>query len=107
MTTDIHLMETIRRARRETLRWLLLVTLNVTRPEPAAITLIKQVIAATYSDITDAEVKRELVYLEDRELVRIERDSLGGWYSVLTRHGVDVVEYTIPVEPGIARPRKD
>ena len=62
---------------------------------------------ATYSDITDAEIKRELCYLEDRELIRIERDPLGNWNSRITRHGVDIVEYTIPVEPGISRPRKD
>ena len=105
--TDLHMMEAMRRVRRETVRWLLLVTLNVTRPEPAAVSLIKPVLAATYFDITEAEIKREIAYLEERELVRVERDGLGTWYNLLTRHGVDVVEYTVPVEPGIARPRKD
>ena len=107
MIDDLNMLETMRRARRETLRWLLLVTLNVTRPETASITLVKPVLMATYSDITDAEIKRELCYLEDRELVRITRDPLGNWDSRITRHGVDIVEYTIPVEPGIIRPRKD
>ena len=32
MTVDLHMLETMQRARRETVRWLLLVTLNVTRP---------------------------------------------------------------------------
>ncbi len=107
MTVDLHMLETMQRARRETVRWLLLVTLNVTRPESASITLIKPVLMASYSDITDAEIKRELCYLQDRELIRIERDPLGTWNSSITRHGVDIVEYTIPVEPGISRPRKD
>lgn len=79
MTIDLHMLETIQRARRETMRWLLLVTLNVTRPESASINLIKPVLMASYADITDAEIKRELCYLEDRELVRIERHPLGDW----------------------------
>ena len=30
----------------------------------------------------------------------------GRWFADLTRIGVDLAEYTIPCEPGIARPEK-
>lgn len=107
MTADISHHDLMHRVRRETVRWLLLVTLNVTRPESASITLIKPVLQASYADTTADEIRRELAYLESRELIHITRDSLGGWACKLTRAGVDVVEYTVPCEPGIARPSRD
>lgn len=93
------------KARRETMRWLLLVALNVARPTGMSLQAARSVIAATYADVTELELKRELDYLADRELVSIQRDPLGAWHAELTRTGVDVVEYTVPVEPGILRPQ--
>jgi hypothetical protein len=58
------------------------------------------------AQITRLELRRELDYLEERELLEISgRDSVQ-WNAKLTRVGVDLVEYTIPCEPGIARPQK-
>ena len=41
-----------------------------------------------------------------RELVTLDKQPSGRWFAVLTRHGVDVAEYTVDCEPGIARPAK-
>ena len=45
-------------------------------------------------------------YLRERDLCHVETDPLGYVTASLTRHGVDVAEYTVAVEPGIARPAK-
>jgi len=34
------------------------------------------------------------------------REASPAWFGKLTREGVDVVEYTVLCDPGIARPRK-
>jgi len=38
--------------------------------------------------------------------VILKRHEGAPWTAELTRHGVDVVEYTVECEPGIARPKK-
>lgn len=92
------------RARRETVRWLLLLTLNIARPAEAHAGMLRSVVAAVYSDITDLEIRRELDYLQFRELCALRSDPLGQLHAKLTRGGVDVVEYTVDCEPGINRP---
>jgi len=94
------------RARREFLRWVLLLTMNISRPTPAQLRLLVQVAQGEYPDCTDLEVRRELQYLQERDLCHVEKDPLGYVSATLTRHGVDVAEYTVAVEPGIARPTK-
>lgn len=91
--------------RREQIRWFLLTSLNISRPMGMYTEALLPIVQATYGDATHQEVRRELDYLEDRELVVIQRDGMERWYSQLTRLGVDVVEYTVACEPGIARPR--
>lgn len=93
------------RVRREQIRWFLLQALNVARPVGAMDAMLLAIVQATYADATLQEIKRELDYLEERELVKIERGPTDRWHCDLTRHGVDLVEYTTPVEPGIARPK--
>lgn len=93
------------RARREQIRWYLIVALNVSRPAGAPVPLLLNVVQATYDDATELEIKRELDYLLDRELVTIDKDPRDRWHCELTRIGVDLAEYTIACEPGIARPR--
>jgi len=104
MTADLHQTQ-VKKIRRETIRWFLLVTLNVARPGGMYLAAIKPVIQATYPDTTDLELKRELDYLSDRELATVKEDATRRWYADLTRYGVDVVEYTVDCDPGIARPR--
>lgn len=97
----------IARPRHEQVRWVLLLTLNNARPRGAAGDVLLRVVqGALYPDATLLEIRRELDYLEDRRLVEIERSPQGPWLAQLTRHGVDIAEYTIDCGPGIARPAK-
>jgi len=104
MTTEVIL--TMQRLRREQIRWYLLVALNVSRPAGAPTTVLLSVIQANYPDATEQEIRRELDYLGDRKLIEIEKAPDGHrWHCELNRLGVDLVEYTIDCEPGIARPK--
>lgn len=94
------------RLRREGIRWLILLTLNNARPIGAFEGSILLVTQSEYPDATELELRRELDYLADRELVRIEKQPAGRWAASLTRHGVDMAEYSIDCQPGIARPTK-
>ena len=94
------------RARRENIRWLVLLTLNNARPSGAFDSSVLAVTHAVYPDATALELRRELDYLHDRQLVETTRRPDGRWWVELTRYGVDVAEYTVDVEPGIARPEK-
>ena len=94
------------RLRREAIRWLILLTLNNARPVGAFESLVLSVAQSEYPDATALELRRELDYLHDRELVKVDKQPSGRWFADLTRIGVDLAEYTIPCEPGIARPEK-
>lgn len=94
------------RVRRESLRWLILLTLNNARPIGAFEAVVLTVAQAQYPDATALELRRELDYLADRELVKVAKHPDGRWHADLTRYGVDVAEYTVDCEPGIARPAK-
>jgi hypothetical protein len=96
----------IAKARRELNRWTLILTLNNARPIGAAEELMLEVVRAISKDATAQEVRRELEYLEDRRLVKIIREPAGRWLAKLTRDGVDVAEYTVDCDAGIARPEK-
>lgn len=94
------------RLRREALRWLILLTLNNARPVGAFEAVVLSVAQSEYPDATPLELRREMDYLDERELVKIDKQPTGKWFAELTRHGVDVSEYTVNCEPGIARPAK-
>lgn len=96
----------INKVRREMMRWNIILTLNNARPIGAAEELILSVVQAISPDATPVEVRRELDYLEERQLVKIDRTPTGHWSADLTRHGVDLAEYTVDCDPGIARPAK-
>jgi hypothetical protein len=91
---------------REQLRWLILETLNSARPIGANEGLVLNVVNDIQGQVTTLELRRELDYLADRELVKITGKESPIWKAELTRYGVDVVEYTVECDPGIARPRK-
>ncbi len=95
----------LEKGRRENLRWLILVTLNAARPVGAAEGLVLTCVNDVLRQVTSVELRRELDYLADRDLVDVERVG-PQWHADLTRTGVDVVEYTVECEPGIARPQK-
>ena len=94
------------KVRRESLRWLILLTLNNARPMGAQEGPILSVAQSVYPDATQLELRRELDYLHGRELVQLVKSPSGPWHAELSRHGVDVAEYTVDCEPGIARPAK-
>lgn len=94
------------RVRREALRWLILLTLNNARPTGHYDGPILTVAQSVYADATAQELRRELSYLADRKLVDLKALPTGQWHCRLTREGVDVAEYTVDCEPGIARPVK-
>lgn len=92
------------RSRREFMRWILLMAANLNRPVHSTVKFLLLVVRGEYPDATSAEVQRELDYLESRDLLKVHKDHMGSVTVDLTRYGMDVVEYTVAVEPGIARP---
>ena len=92
--------------RRESMRWNLINTLDKARPHTSNEQFLLEVMRAIYPDATTLEVRRELDYLEDRGLIVIKKSPSGLWFADLTRHGVDLAEYTIVCDAGIARPEK-
>lgn len=92
--------------RRERIRWQILLTLYNARPIGAFEMIVLHVIQAEYSDSTQNGLRRELDYLANLSLVKVEKRPDGRWFTELTSYGVDVVEYTADVESGIARPEK-
>ncbi|GAB3452055.1 hypothetical protein GCM10027396_28400 [Insolitispirillum peregrinum] len=94
----------VAKVRRESLRWLILLAYYNARP----VDLVEAVVLATaqgvYPDASVLEVRREIDYLADRQLVEVRKDPAGPWWGNLTRLGTDVVEYTVDCQPGIARP---
>ena len=96
----------LEKAQREEARWRILRALDAGRPRPVAETIIWRTLTDISLPITPHGTRRELDYLEERGLVKITAKDSPTWLAELTRDGIDVVEYTIDVEPGIARPKK-
>lgn len=94
------------KARRETLRWFLLLTLNTSRPVDPHEAVVLSTIQGMYPDATLLELRRELDYLAHRSLVTLDKRPSGQWICGLTHYGVDIAEYTVDCRPGIARPEK-
>jgi hypothetical protein len=92
--------------RREFMRWVLMLALNNARPIGAWEEMLLDVVRSVYPDATKHEVRINLDYLLDRKLIELKKEPSGRWRAELNRYGVDMVEYTIPCEPGIARPEK-
>jgi hypothetical protein len=92
--------------RREHIRWILLRALDNARPEGTNEAVLLMTIQGLYADATQLEIRRELDYLKDRRVVTVENQHTGHWHAELARYGVDIVEYTVPCEPGIARPQR-
>lgn len=95
------------RIHREMTRWRILRTLDAGRPVPVSEQLLCQVVADLKLPVDRNDIRRELAYLEGRELVTItNRDTSRPWEAALTAEGVDVVEYTVPAPQGISRPAR-
>ena len=98
-------MVDIAKVRREDIRWQAMLTLNNARPIGAYEELVLSVVRAIYPDATAMELRKELDYLAERKLIILERNRLV-WFAKINRYGIDIVEYVVPCDPGIARPRK-
>lgn len=96
----------LERAEREEARWRILRVLDAGRPRAVSETLILRAMQDIELPVTPHGLRRELDYLRDRGLITIRGKEEPTWLAELTRYGIDVVEYTIPCEPGISRPRK-
>ena len=99
-------MVDLAKVRRESMRWNLINTLNLLRPHTTGDHYLLDVMRAIYMDATHLELRRELDYLEERNLINLTRRPDGQWFADLTRYGIDIAEYTIDCEPGISRPEK-
>ena len=95
----------IEKARREEARWRILKGLDAGRPYPVSEAVLLRLLTDLAFPCTPLDLRRELDYLRDRKLVAVTGEADNDWRAELTRYGVDVVEYTIPCEPGIARPQ--
>lgn len=94
------------KARREGMRWHIINTLNKARPYTSSEVFLLDVMRGIYPDATAMELRQQLDYLKDRRLVELVKQPSGMWFADLNRLGVDIAEYTIDCEAGIARPPK-
>ena len=94
------------RHRREFIRWVLLMAAEINRPTQSTLRMLHGVVQGEFPDATTLEVRRELDYLESRELLKLRKQPDGRWWADLTRVGTDLAEYNIDCQPGIARPVK-
>jgi len=94
----------MQKIRREAIRWHLLSAVYLSRPYGIYTEALLPIVQSVYGDATHHEIRCELDYLEERELVHIKRDGMDRWMVELTRTGTDCVEYTIDCQPGISRP---
>lgn len=93
------------KTRREDMRWHLLTAINLSRPAGIYTEPLLAIVRAVYPDATHQEVRVNLDYLEEREMVRISKDPVDRWMVDLTRTGIDFVEYNIDAQPGVSRPK--
>ena len=94
------------KARREGMRWHLINTLNKARPYTSSEVFLLDVMRGIYPDATAMELRQQLDYLKDRRLLVLTKQPSGMLFADLNRLGVDIAEYTIECEAGIARPPK-
>lgn len=93
------------KARREELRWLILRSLYAAQPVGTSEFIIRTVVDPIIRGVTELEIRNQLDYLLERRLVSVEKNH-PVWHSKINNHGIDVVEYTVDCDPGIARPNK-
>jgi len=94
----------LNRAKREELRWLVLRTLYAGQEIGVSETIIRNAVEPVIPDVTETEIRRAMDYLQERDLIAIERNR-PIWFAKINRVGIDLVEGTIECHPGIARPK--
>lgn len=98
----------LEKANRERTRWIILQTTHIAGPHGVSEGIVQTVLGGLQLFHGQNALRRELDYLEARELIKIGGRELDTpeWSVKLTRVGYDVVEGTVPCDPGIARPPK-
>ena len=96
----------LERAQREEARWRILRALDAGRPMPVSESVIWRTLTDATVPASPQQVRRELVYLQEKLLLSILNREGPTWSAQLTAHGTDVVEYTVECPPGINRPQK-
>jgi hypothetical protein len=94
----------IQKHQRQEARWLILRVLYAGQPIGASEKMIIGALADASVHIDTDVVHRELAYLEDKGLLKVDDQVASSWYAKLTAAGSDVVEYVAPAPAGIARP---
>lgn len=92
--------------RLESGRWEVLRILHVGGRLGATDSMVLSTLRAMWPQTTREWVRDQLQYLEDRNLLVLERHEIKDWRARLNRNGVDLVTYVIPCGPGIDRPEK-
>jgi hypothetical protein len=95
-----------RKIQRELARWSILITTYNSRPLGAHEAVLLQVIQGVTPEFTRRELINELDYLHWRDLIKMKKCPDGHYHASILRFGVDIVEYEVDCEPGIARPEK-
>jgi len=93
------------KARREEMRWLILRALYAAQPMGTSEVIIRNALEPVIPDATELEIRKEMDYLEERDLAKIERNR-PVWFAKINNHGIDFIEYVVDCRPGIARPKK-
>lgn len=96
----------LERARREELRWMILRALYAAQPIGTTEIIVMKAMEPVVPDVTMSEIRRELDYLAERDLVKVVSCDMPVWFAKINRRGIDIVEYTVDCHPGIARPRR-
>jgi hypothetical protein len=91
---------------REEARWRILRVVDAGRPIAVSEQIVWRVLTDIKILLSLNQLRRELAYLRDLELVELEGEECDIWFAKLTAHGVDVVEYTAKAPASVARPRK-
>jgi hypothetical protein len=95
----------MQKARREEMRWNILRALYAAQPIGTSEAIIKTALIEIVPDVTILDIRREMDYLAERQLIEIEKNR-PVWFAKINYHGIDFVEYTVDCRPGIARPEK-
>ncbi|MFA5423051.1 MAG: hypothetical protein WC374_04270 [Phycisphaerae bacterium] len=93
------------KARREELRWLILRSLYAAQPVGTSEIIIRTAVDPVIPGVTALEIRNQLDYLTERKLIHTEKNR-PVWFAKIDRYGIDIVEYTVDCDPGIARPKE-
>ena len=96
----------IEQARKEGARWIILQTTGLGADLGVTEDMILPVLQSSWVGLARGFMRGQIDYLESRGLISTERPALKPWRVRLSRHGHDLVDYTVDCEPGIARPEK-